>query len=100
MGPRPAEGNYVQLEIINPLSSLLESHRSRIIDIQNDIEEGDLDLVTCQRASLLVMGGSASGDGGGGNERFAGDRDSNAEGCDTEIKREAEIRQSERWTDE
>jgi hypothetical protein len=40
----------IQLQVVNSLSSFLEGHGSRVIDVEDDIEERELDLresVTC-----------------------------------------------------
>lgn len=40
---RPPELNS-QLQVVNALAVLLELHRARVVDVEDDIEEGELNL--------------------------------------------------------
>jgi hypothetical protein len=37
-------GVHLQLQVVNSLSTFLEGHGSRVIDVEDDIEERELDL--------------------------------------------------------
>ena len=45
--PTPSDDFDSQFQIIDPLSSFLKRHGTRVIDVEDDVEEGELDLGEC-----------------------------------------------------